>query len=43
MLTTVTIRRIDEAYAFHSSQYASAGGEWETFEKDRESARLDTE
>lgn len=34
---------INEALAFHSPQYAPAGGEWKAFETDRESARLDTE
>ena len=43
MLTTVTVRGIDEASPFDSAQYAPAGGEWETFETNRESARLDTE
>jgi eukaryotic-like serine/threonine-protein kinase len=42
MLTTVTMRRIDEASTFHSAQYAAAAGEWETFETDRKPTRLDT-
>ena len=43
MLTTVTMKRIDEASAFNRAQHAPSSGKWKTLEAPRESAWLDTE